>query len=114
MHNPLDPPRAHGPVIAHGVLRAQPEDFVVEEQLGFAPSGSGQHVMLKVRKRDANTQWVARELARTCGCRVLDVGYAGLKDRRSIAVQWFTVPQSRVTLDDWGAIRGPGFEVLEA
>ena len=101
-------------MIAHGVLRAQPEDFVVEEQLGFAPSGSGQHVMLKVRKRDANTQWVARELARTCGCRVLDVGYAGLKDRRSIAVQWFTVPQSRVTLDDWGAIRGPGFEVLEA
>ncbi len=94
------------------MLRAQPEDFVVEELLGFAPAGSGQHVLLKVRKRDANTQWVARELARVCGCRPFDVGYAGLKDRHALAVQWFTVPRTR--LEDWTTVRGEGFEVLEA
>lgn len=84
----------------------------MEELLGFAPAGSGQHVLLKVRKRDANTQWVARELARVCGCRPFDVGYAGLKDRHALAVQWFTVPRTR--LEDWTTVRGEGFEVLEA
>ncbi len=110
----LDPPRAYGEPIGRGVLRTQPEDFLVEEQLGFAPAGSGQHVLLKVRKRDANTQWVARELARACGCRSFDVGYAGLKDRSAVAVQWFTVPKTRLTLEEWTAVRGQGFDVLEA
>ncbi len=100
--------------MARGVLRAEPEDFVVEEQLSFAPAGAGQHVLLKVRKRDANTQWVARELSRACGCRSMDVGYAGLKDRRAVAVQWFTVPRTRITLEAWQSITGEGFEVLEA
>lgn len=110
----LDPPRAYGAPLAHGVLRTEPEDFVVEEQLSFAPAGSGQHVLLKVRKRDANTQWVARELSRACGCRSMDVGYAGLKDRRAVAVQWFTVPRTRLTLEEWQSVTGQGFEVLEA
>ena len=110
----LDPPRAHGPSLASGVLRAEPEDFVVEEELGFAPSGSGQHVLIKVRKRDANTQWVARELARACGSHPRDVGYAGLKDRRAVAIQWFSVPQSSIAPDAWMHVNGQGYEVLAA
>jgi tRNA pseudouridine13 synthase len=109
----LAPPLAHGVPPAGGLLRAEPEDFVVEEDLGFAPAGTGQHLLLKVRKRNANTQWVARELARIAGCRVPDVGYAGLKDRRAVAVQWFSVPRPR-TLIDWHGAAGADFEVLEA
>jgi len=96
------------------LLRAQPDDFIVEEDLGFAPAGTGQHVLLKVRKRDANTQWVARELARVCRCRPMDVGFAGLKDRRAVAVQWFTVPKSAQSLEAWTTVQTPEFEVLEA
>ena len=110
----LEPPRAFEPPLGPGLLRAQSEDFIVEEDLGFAPAGTGQHVLLKVRKRDANTQWVARELATVCGCRPMDVGYAGLKDRRAVAVQWFTVPKSAQSLDGWTAVRTAEFEVLEA
>jgi tRNA pseudouridine13 synthase len=110
----LDPPRAFGSPLSTGLLRAQPDDFIVEEDLGFAPAGSGQHVLLKVRKRDANTQWVARELARICRCRPMDVGFAGLKDRRAVAVQWFTVPKTAQSLEAWGAVQTPEFEVLEA
>lgn len=110
----LDPPRAHGEPLARGVLRSQPEDFVVEEDLGFAPSGAGQHVLLKVRKRDANTQWVARELAKLCACHPRDVGYAGLKDRRAVAVQWYTVPRSRLTLEAWREVAQAEFNILEA
>jgi tRNA pseudouridine13 synthase len=110
----LDPPRGCGPPVARGVLRAEPDDFVVEEDLGFAPSGAGQHVLLKVRKRDANTQWVARALARIARCKPMDVGFAGLKDRRAVAIQWFTVPKSGQLLDHWASVREADFEVLEA
>ncbi|MEA3180756.1 MAG: tRNA pseudouridine13 synthase [Gammaproteobacteria bacterium] len=110
----FEPSRALGPVLGSGVLRAQADDFIVEEDLGFAPAGTGQHVLLRVRKRDANTQWVARELAKVCRCRPMDVGFAGLKDRRAVAVQWFTVPKSLQTLEAWTTVRTPEFEVLEA
>jgi len=110
----LEPPRALGPALGAGTVRAQPEDFVVEEDLGFAPAGTGQHVLLKVRKRDANTQWVARELARLGRCRPMDVGYAGLKDRRAVAVQWFSVPKSSRSLDAWREVQAPEFQVIEA
>ncbi|MGH8171126.1 MAG: tRNA pseudouridine(13) synthase TruD [Steroidobacteraceae bacterium] len=110
----LDPPRAHGAPLCPGRLRTEPEDFLVEELLGFEPDGAGQHVLLKVRKRDANTQWIARELARACGCRPGDVGYAGLKDRRAVATQWFTVPQSRLSPEDWVRLGSGEYQVLEA
>ena len=109
----LTPPRAHGAPLATVLLRATPEDFVVEEDLGFAPAGSGQHLLLRVRKRNANTQWVARELARIAVCRPGEVGYAGLKDRRAIAIQWFSVPRPRAPIS-WSAVRNAEFEVLEA
>ncbi|HEU5442534.1 MAG TPA: tRNA pseudouridine(13) synthase TruD, partial [Steroidobacteraceae bacterium] len=110
----LDPPRAHGAPLCPGRLRSEPEDFLVEELLGFEAAGAGQHVLLKVRKRDANTQWIARELARACDCRPGDVGYAGLKDRHAVATQWFTVPQSRLSPEDWIGIGSGEFQVLEA
>ncbi len=110
----LNPPCALGEALGSGTLRAQPEDFEVEEDLGFAASGDGQHVLLKVRKRDANTQWVARELAALGRCRPADVGYAGLKDRRSVAIQWFTVPAATRSVEEWIGLHGNGFEVLEA
>jgi tRNA pseudouridine13 synthase len=110
----LAPPCAHGGPLCAGRLRTRPEDFLVEEHLGFAPAGTGAHVLLKVRKRDANTQWVARQLASLCRCRPADVGYAGLKDRHAIAVQWFTVPQSHLTIEQWARVRSDEYQVLEA
>jgi tRNA pseudouridine13 synthase len=108
----LTPPRAHGLPAARAALRTEPEDFQVEENLGFAPGGSGQHLLLKVRKRNANTLWVARQLAAAAGCRAGDVGYAGLKDRHAVAVQWFSVPRPRAAVS-WAEVRTPEFEVLE-
>jgi tRNA pseudouridine13 synthase len=109
----LAPPRAHDAPLAAAVLRATAADFVVEEDLGFAPAGSGQHLLLRVRKHNANTQWVARELARIAGCRPGEVGYAGLKDRHAIAIQWFSVPRPRAPIG-WLAVGNAEFEVLEA
>jgi len=116
----LNVPRAFGAPLGPGRLRTQPEDFVVEEDLGFAPSGAGAHVLLKVRKRGANTEWVARELARAAGCRPGDVGFAGLKDRHAVTTQWFSVPSPRGaayvadTVATMASLNGEGYEVLEA
>ena len=52
-------------------------------------------MLLKVRKRGANTEWVGREIARAAGCRPGDVGFAGLKDRHAVTTQWFSVPSPR-------------------
>jgi tRNA pseudouridine13 synthase len=111
----LGPPRAwgSGPLVT-GVLRASPEDFNVDEILGFDASGAGPHALLHVRKRGANTEWVARELARVAACKPFEVGFAGLKDRHAVTTQYFTVPRGKRAAEEFAAIRGEGFEVLSA
>lgn len=108
----LSPPAAWGEPLAHGVLRASPEDFEVRERLGFEASGEGPHALLCVRKRGANTEWVARELARAAGCKPFDVGFAGLKDRHAVTTQFFTVPRGRRTAAEFTGLQGEGYEVL--
>lgn len=84
-------PHAHGGPVAAATLRAAPEDFGVEELAGFAPSGEGEHLFLRIRKRNQNTAWVAGLLAKAAGVREDAVSYAGLKDRRAVTTQWFSV-----------------------
>ncbi len=91
----LAPSRAGRGPLATGVLRSTPEDFKVEEILGFEASGDGPHALLLVRKRGANTEWVARELARAAGCKPFEVGFAGLKDRNAVTTQSFTVQRGK-------------------
>jgi tRNA pseudouridine13 synthase len=109
----LDPPRAQGLPAVAGRLRCAPADFVVEERLGFEPDGGAAHILLRVEKTDANTMFVARQLARECGCHPRDVGFAGLKDRRAVARQWFSVPARRAP-EAWAGTEGEGFRVLAA
>jgi len=77
---------------ASGSIRSYPEDFIVEEIPRVIPEGEGSHLWLWVEKRSANTDWVAKELARAANCPSRDVGYAGLKDRHAVTRQWFSVP----------------------
>lgn len=81
----------HGRPSATAIIKAEPEHFVVREQLGFAFSGSGEHLMLRVRKRGENTTFVANELAKVCGVKSKDVSWAGLKDRHAVTEQWLSV-----------------------
>lgn len=111
----LAPPLAWGSgPIAAGTLRASPEDFAVVEMLGFEPSGAGPHALLTVRKRGANTEWVARELARAAGCKPFEVGFAGLKDRNAVTTQAFTVPRGKRTAEEFVGLAGEGYEVIAA
>jgi tRNA pseudouridine13 synthase len=111
----LSPPVAWGSgPLATGVLRNSPEDFNVEEILGFEPSGAGPHALLTVRKRGANTEWVARELARAAGCKPFEVGFAGLKDRNAVTTQAFTIPRGKRAAEEFIGLAGEGYEVVAA
>ncbi|MCK9488605.1 MAG: tRNA pseudouridine(13) synthase TruD [Xanthomonadales bacterium] len=74
-----------------GLIRVQPEDFQVEEVLGFEPDGQGEHLWLWLEKRSANTHWLAGQLARWAGVAPMAVGYAGMKDRHAVTGQWFSI-----------------------
>jgi tRNA pseudouridine13 synthase len=111
----LTPPVAWGSgPITTGSLRASPEDFEVVEILGFEASGAGPHALLTVRKRGANTEWVARELARAAGCKPFEVGFAGLKDRHAVTTQAFTIPRGKRAAEEFIGLAGEGFEVIAA
>ena len=107
-------PRAHGEPVIRCRLRAEPADFVVEEILAFGPDGDGEHRLLKVRKTDCNTDWAARRIAAFAGVPHQVVGYAGLKDRRAVTTQWFSVHLGRRAEPDWSMLVTDGIEVLES
>ena len=99
---------------AEGFIRRCPEDFVVEEIPRVHPGGEGGHLWLWVEKRSANTDWVAKELARTIDCVPRDVGYAGLKDRHAITRQWFSVPITHTTKENLENAEIEGVKILES
>jgi len=105
---------AHGGPVVRGRLRVLPEDFEVEELRSFGPSGAGEHAWLEVEKRGANTEWVARELARLAGVQPMSVGFAGLKDRHAVTRQVFTVHLPGRPDPDWANLEIEGVKVLSA
>jgi len=94
-----------------GVLKSTPEDFIVEETLFFSADGLGEHDLLHIEKGGANTEWVARGLARFAKVPQVAVGFAGLKDRHAVTRQHFTVqlPGRQV---DWSTLSLAGVTVL--
>lgn len=105
-------PRCGAPVL-QARFRASAEDFEVDERLGFAPDGRGEHLLLRVRKRGANTAYVGDALAKWAGIDARGVGYAGLKDRHAVALQTFSLHlPGREPPAEWPS--SPEFEVLSA
>ncbi len=106
-------PRTAPPPLSRALLRAEPEDFVVEEQMPHLPEGRGEHLWLKVRKRGFNTDHVAKLLARAAGVTRGEIGYAGMKDRNAVTVQWFSLHLPGRPDPSWSELPG-GIEVLES
>jgi len=51
----LNPPHLHGGPLGTARLKSEPADFVVEEILGFEPSGEGEHCAFSGSKKSATT-----------------------------------------------------------
>ncbi|MCA9537009.1 MAG: tRNA pseudouridine(13) synthase TruD [Myxococcales bacterium] len=95
-----------------GTLRAHPDDFVVEEVPAYAPSGTGDHLFVRIRKVNRTTPDAVRELSRALGVDERAAGYAGLKDRQATTTQWVSLfgADANAAL----ALALPDIEVLEA
>ena len=73
------------------VFKQNKDDFVVTEIPLYEFSGEGEHLVLKIRKKDLAT-WDAIEiLAKYLNCSSREFGYAGLKDKNALTVQSISV-----------------------
>jgi tRNA pseudouridine13 synthase len=89
------------PVVASGILKQQPSDFVVTEQLGWEPIGEGEHIYLWVSKVGRNTRYVLTELARYSYIKERDISYSGMKDKQALTKQWFSLHVPGKQNIDW-------------
>jgi tRNA pseudouridine13 synthase len=67
------------------------DDFVVDEIPLYEFSGQGEHLIVKVRKKDLTTWDMVNILADHTGCKSRDIGYAGLKDKNALTVQYISL-----------------------
>lgn len=94
-----------------GSLGPNPEDFVVDEIPAYSPSGQGEHVYLRVRKRLMTTRDAALALSRSARVSERDIGYAGMKDKHGVTTQWFSLPRTASAPES--LTLPPELEVLE-
>ncbi len=107
-----DLPRAYPVLAISGDIKTVPEDFIVDEELGFSPAGEGEHVYLQIRKKGRNTEDIARLLACYAGIARKSVSYAGLKDRNAVTSQFFSVHLPGKQDPDWQQLADPSLELL--
>jgi tRNA pseudouridine13 synthase len=103
-------PRAFAPLAVSGVVRANPDDFVVDERAVHAED-HGEHLLLRIEKRDCTTPQVAAALAVAFGVEPVDVSYAGMKDRHAVTRQWFSI---RTPASPRSGVGGAGWRILES
>jgi tRNA pseudouridine13 synthase len=81
--------------LPRGRIKNCPEDFIVEEIPAYAPAGSGEHLFLRITKRDVTTMDAVRAIASALSCDPRQAGFAGMKDRRAVASQTISVQAPR-------------------
>jgi tRNA pseudouridine13 synthase len=89
-----------------GMIKASPEDFIVEEAWDEKGYEGGRYLVLEVRKTDWDTHHLIRELARQLRISQKRIGWAGTKDKRAVTSQRISVMNldesalKRITLPD--------------
>lgn len=95
-----------------GVIKQRHEDFLVEEQPLYQPSGKGEHIYLFVEKRGLSTLALVDILAGHFHVSRHAVGYAGLKDSHAITRQVFSIHAPGKKPEDFPMLTHPGVGVL--
>jgi tRNA pseudouridine13 synthase len=70
-----------------GVIREQPQDFIVDEVPAYEPSGEGEHTYFRIEKWDIPTLEVVKQIATQLDIASKVISYAGLKDTHALARQ---------------------------
>lgn len=101
-------------LITHALIKSRPEDFVVIENTGIEPEGQGEHLWLRLRKRDLSTPDMCAQLGKLAGVKQRDIGYAGLKDRYAVTEQWVSLLWPVNKEPEWLAALPHTIELLQA
>lgn len=81
---------SHEPISCYFAHSAR--DFVVQEIPLYAFSGSGEHRILKVRKKNLTTFELLSIIAKAFNLPPKSIGYAGLKDKHATTTQYLSLP----------------------
>lgn len=84
-----------------GRLGPEPAHFAVDEIPLYEPSGSGDHLYVRVQKRGLATPDLVRIVGKAARVRDRDIGYAGLKDKHAITSQWLSLPKQALPPEQW-------------
>ena len=96
-----------------GLLKANPEDFLVVEDLGFEPDGEGEHILVRILKNGCNTRFVADALAKFLKIHAREVSFAGQKDKHAVTEQWLCARVPGKDMPDLTQFQLEGCQVLE-
>lgn len=93
---PMLMPHQRRGLLPNGQIKAYPEDWQVTEIYDETFREEGEHAYLYIEKRCLSTIPVAQWLSEQLQIPLLDVGYAGMKDKHGLTRQWFSVRQPRL------------------
>ncbi len=102
----------YGRPLTGGLLKIRPEDFRVDEHLGFIPSGDGEHLFLHIEKTNLTTFDLVDRVARDFDLKQRDIGYSGLKDKQAVTRQWLSL-QLPGQMRDFQMPSMNGYQVLD-
>lgn len=74
------------------VFNPSPRDFTVEEIPLYDFTGEGEHLVLQVRKKELTTWEMLEVLSNHVGIPRREMGYAGLKDKYAMTIQYISLP----------------------
>jgi len=89
-----------------GELKQQEEDFQVREVAAYAPSGTGDHLFLRLTKQGISHGRAMNILAAECRIPRQAIGYAGQKDKQGITSQHISL--ERRYMENIAAFNYPG------
>lgn len=75
------------------IFNSSPKDFIVEEVPLYEFSGTGEHIILTVRKKELTTWELTQALSSSLGIPLKEIGYAGLKDKNAMTIQHISIPK---------------------
>ena len=94
-----------------GIIKARPEDFLVEELPLYEASGSGTHIYALIEKQGIGTREALDRIARALNVARRDIGLAGLKDAQAVARQWISI--EHVSPEQVAKVSFPDVRVLK-
>ena len=79
----------HAPIAFH--FAKNPRNFIVEEIPLYEFCESGEHLILKVRKKGLSTGEMLNIFSKNLGIKRAEIGYAGLKDKNALTIQYISI-----------------------